>query len=264
MVIWEENHSYSAIIGSSRAPYINEVARACGLGTAYEAATHPSLPNYLTPTSGLSYARPPFDGDCSPGGSCVADVQSIFGQEVAAGQQWRGYAESMPAPCDKTTSGSYAARHNPAVYYPPVAAECARWDVPAGTPQAGALRSDVVSGNLPAYSTVTPDVNHDMHNGTVAQGDRWLSQWLPAVTSGPDYRSGRLSIIIVWDEGSGFGDRPSHVPLIVLSASTPPGTRVSAPLGEDSLLRTCEQLTGVGTYLGGAAGAPSFAGAFNL
>jgi hypothetical protein len=50
--IWMENHSYSQIIGSLSAPYINSLASGCGLATNYKAVTHPSLPNYIAATSG--------------------------------------------------------------------------------------------------------------------------------------------------------------------------------------------------------------------
>src|SRR5690242_3881220 len=53
--IWMENHSYNSIIGSSQAPYINSLAAECGLATNYHNVSHPSLPNYVSATSGLGY-----------------------------------------------------------------------------------------------------------------------------------------------------------------------------------------------------------------
>src|SRR5689334_12214092 len=52
--IWFENHGYDQIVGSSDAPFMNELARTCGLATSYRAITHPSLPNYIAATSGLA------------------------------------------------------------------------------------------------------------------------------------------------------------------------------------------------------------------
>jgi hypothetical protein len=264
MIIWEENQSYSAVIGSPSAPYLNRVAAECGLATDYFSATHPSLPNYLEATSGESFARAPFDFDCSPGGACSAAERSIFAQEASAGHQWRSYEESMPSACDPTTTDLYAARHNPAVYYPAVTVDCQRWDVPLGSPSAGPLETAVATGTLPSLSVVTPNVLDDMHSGPVSRGDAWLSRWLAVITAGSDYRSGALAIFVVWDEGSGSGNHPSHVPLMVVSASTPPGRRVGTRLGEYSLLRACESLTGIATYLGGAARAPDLTGPFGL
>jgi len=82
-VIWIvlENHSYGAILGSSQAPYFNTLAKDCGVATNYHNITHPSLPNYIGATSGLSLASlHKFLPDCSPSGSCDTSVQSIFGQ----------------------------------------------------------------------------------------------------------------------------------------------------------------------------------------
>jgi len=54
--IWFENHSSSVIVGSSQAPYFNTLAKECGLAANFHNVTHPSLPNYIAATSGLSYS----------------------------------------------------------------------------------------------------------------------------------------------------------------------------------------------------------------
>src|SRR5215472_11834095 len=92
--IWMENHSSSEIIGSTQAPYINSVASECGLATNYHSLSHPSLPNYVGATSGLSGRQlKGFDSDCSPSKKCSTSAPSIFGQ----GETWKAYEESMPA-----------------------------------------------------------------------------------------------------------------------------------------------------------------------
>ncbi len=83
--IWFENHSSSVIIGSSQAPYFNTLAKACGLATNFQNITHPSLPNYIAATSGLSYsALHNFLPDCNPKAPCTTSAKSIFGQ----GESW--------------------------------------------------------------------------------------------------------------------------------------------------------------------------------
>ncbi len=259
LVVWEENHSYSDVIGAPDAPTFTRVAHACGSGVAYQALTHPSLPNYLAMTSGVSWARAPFNGDCSPGPGCEAVVDSIFAEETVAGHSWKAYAESMPRPCTRVDSGQYAPRHNPVVYYSSLAMTCATHDVPLGSPTSGPLTSDVRAGALATLSTVTPDLQSDMHDAwTVPEADRWLGQLLGIVTSGPDYRSGRLAVIIAWDEGDGVGNHPSPAPLLFLSAATRPGTQVRQSLNDYSVLRTVEDVTGV-PALADAATASSFA-----
>jgi hypothetical protein len=67
-----------------------------GLAANYHNITHPSLPNYLAATSGLSLASLiPFTSDCPPAGECTTDAPSIFAQ----GESWKAYEESMPSVC---------------------------------------------------------------------------------------------------------------------------------------------------------------------
>jgi phosphatidylinositol-3-phosphatase len=254
MVIYEENTDASSIYGSSSAPNINAYAAVCGSAQNYQALTHPSLPNYMASTSGLSYAASPWTSDCDPGGSCLTGNENIFNQVGPTG--WKAYAESMTTNCQAGSSGSYATKHNPAAYYTDVSAQCLTNDVPMGTTSSGALHDDVVSGSLPTFSTVTPDLNNDMHNGSIQQGDSWLAGWVPQITAGPDYQSGRLTIVIVWDEGSGSGNSPSTVAMIAMSPYIVPGTTSSAYFTHSSLLKAAEDIAGV-PELGGAATANS-------
>jgi len=249
MVIYEENSDASSIYGSSSAPNINKYAVDCGSAQHYQALTHPSLPNYMASTSGQSYATPPWTSDCDPGGTCLTANDNIFHQVGASG--WRAYAESMSANCS-TTGSAYASKHNPAEYYTDVSGQCPTNDVPMGTTTAGALHSDVVGGTLPKFSTVTPNLDDDMHDGSIQQADSWLAGWIPQITGGPDYQAGRLTIIIVWDEGSGSGNVASTVAMIAMSPFITPGTTSSTHFTHYSLLKAAESVAGV-SELGGAA-----------
>lgn len=42
----------------------------------------------------------------------------------------------------------------------------------------------------------------DMHDGTVADGDKWLANMLPAVLSSDSFNKGGVSFLM-WDEGGG-------------------------------------------------------------
>src|SRR5213076_184440 len=61
------------------------------------------------------------------------------------------------------------------------------------------LDADLRTGQLPAFSFVTPNLCHDMHDCSVATGDRFLSSLVPPLlrSLGP---GGVL--FITWDEGS--------------------------------------------------------------
>ena len=243
--IWFENKSYSQIIGSSSAPYLNRLARRCGLATRYHAVTHPSLPNYIAATSGSTHGIADDEG---PWSHRLA-VGSIFSQVQAAGDRWRSIEESMPEPCYLSNSGRYAVRHNPAAYYTGIRTTCERWDVSALT--AWHCR----------FTFVTPNACHDMLDCSVATGDAWLKRFLPRVISSYDYQRGRTAIFIVWDESDYSSS--NHVPLIVISPYTPAGKRASTSLSHYSLLRSTESMLGL-PYLGKAAKANGLREAFHL
>src|SRR5215471_19366349 len=50
VIVVEENHSYSSVIGNSAMPYLNGLASQYGLATQYYANTHPSIGNYFMMT----------------------------------------------------------------------------------------------------------------------------------------------------------------------------------------------------------------------
>ena len=260
MVIYEENHSYSSIIGSASAPTINSYAQSCGKATSYQALTHPSLPNYMASTSGVSYASSPWSSDCTPSVSCSTANNNIFNQ--VGPTHWKSYAESMTSNCSGSGS-SVAARHIPAEYYTNLASSCATNVVPLGTTTSGALHTDVAAGTLPTVTTVSPNLLNDMHDGTITQGDNWLSTWMPVITSGPDYQSGHLTILIVWDEGSGSGNTASTVAMLAISPYVVPGTSSATAFTHYSLLKAEEDVAGV-SELGLAATANSLRTAFGF
>jgi phosphatidylinositol-3-phosphatase len=241
-----ENKAYSDIIGSSAAPYLNRLADDCGLATNFTAETHPSLPNYIAMTSGSTQG---ITDDAGPA-SHPLNVPSIFSQ--LSGGRSRSLQESMPTNCLLTSSGDYAVRHNPMTYYTNVATDCARFDVPLGpTPDISA-----------AFTFVTPNLCHDMHDCSVATGDAWLSNFLPMILSSPEYQSGSTAVFITWDEDD--SSEGNHIPTLVISPTTQVGARSATAYNHYAMLRTTEELLGITTYLGAAATATSMRAAFGL
>jgi phospholipase C len=255
-----ENKPYNGIIGSSAAPFENQLAAACGLATNYHAVTHPSLPNYIAATSGGTQGV----ADDEPPSAHPLDVPSIFSQVKAVGKTWRSYQESAPGNCSLTSSGRYAVKHDPAAYYTGIRSDCAVWDVPMGTTASGNFLSDLTNGTLPAFSFVTPDLCNDTHDCPVATGDAWLESWFAKILSSPAYLTGRTVIFLTWDEDDDSAS--NHIPLIVVSPSTPAGTRSGTAFDHYSLLKTTEQLLGITTFLGhaGDPGTSSMISAFKL
>lgn len=281
IVIVEENTSYSGIVRNTSAPYINSVISACGVARSYRNVTHHSLPNYLALTNGANLAGlKPFDGDCLPSSTCHVASNNIFSALSAKGKTWKAYDESMPTACGKSTSGYYAPRHNPVVYYTKIsAATCKANDVPLGSTTSSPLLRALAYQSAPALSFVTPNLCHDMHGASgcptnrTLTGDTWLKAWLPKITATADYKSGNTVVFIIWDEGSGGTqgedcasngtDQSCHVPAIVVAPSVRARTVATATFTHYSLLRTIETMLGV-TALGRSATAPSMVSAFNL
>ena len=267
-IIWifMENHSYSKIIGSSQAAYINTVAKECGSATNYHNITHPSLPNYIAATSGLPVSSlPAFLPDCSPAAGCNTTAKSIFGQV----KTWKSYEENMPSNCARTNAGNYAVRHNPATYFTALN-NCSSNDVPYAR-----LATDLAHNQLPQFSFITPNLIDDMHNGTIAQGSKWLASHLPAILNSAQYKNGSTAIFLTWDEGeegqevrgercsTNTSDVSCHIPMLVISPSTKAGSKSGTLFNHFSLLATTEQLLGL-AKLGQAASAATMTKAFNL
>jgi hypothetical protein len=262
LVIAEENHTYDQVGGSPQAPYLAGLARTYGSATRFDAGYPPSCPSlaaYLLMTSGSRYGicddRPP-EAHPLPG-------DNVFHQVDQAGLRWRGYADSAPGRCARTdgSGGRYLVRHVPAAYYLDIRAECARRVVPLSP----TLADDAAAGSLPAFGLVSPDACHDMH-GTpacagdqIGAGDRWLRSTLSAILAGPDYRAGRLAVIITWDEGSASDN---HIPTLVVAPGAR-GVNTARAFSHCSTLRTVEDVLHL-PLLGCAATAPSMAATFRL
>jgi hypothetical protein len=243
-VVWIvfENKSYNQIIGSANAPYLNSLAQSCGLATNFTAEAHPSLPNYIAMTSGSTQGVT----DNADPSSHPLSVASIFSQ---LGSGWRSLQESMPSNCYPSNSGDYLVRHNPAAYYTNV--NCAAQDVPLGQLPDLSAR----------FTFITPNRCNGMHDCTVSTGDSWLSGFMAKVLGSSEYAAGQTAVFITWDEDDSSSSQ--HIATLVVSPYTPTGVRSATPYNHYSLLRTTEELLGLGT-LGNARTAPSMGTAFGL
>jgi CSLREA domain-containing protein len=254
-VVWivMEDKDYTQVIGSSNAPYINDLARKCGLATQFYAETGGSLANYIAMTSGSTQGI----RDAGDPSSHPLSVPSIFSQLPDA---WLALQESMPSNCYLSNQGLYVARHNPAAYYTNIRAECLRRDVPLRDPPDLSAR----------FTFITPNLCSGMHDCPTAQdaptqvrnGSAWLSVWLPKILNSAAYTSGSMAVFLTWDEDGGSGAR--HIPTLVIAPSVRPGTRSSSVFNHYALLRTTEEMLGLTTFLGNAKSAPSMRAAFHL
>jgi hypothetical protein len=149
------------------------------------------------------------------------------------------------------TSGAYAARHNPAVYYVNLGTTCESNDGPLSFPL------DLSR----AFTMIIPNICDDMHSCSVATGDAWLAMRVPDILASEQYQSGSLVLFITFDEND--GQSTNHVPTYVIAPSVPAGLRVTQALNHYSLLRTTETLLGL-PLISGAKNASSMIGPFHL
>ena len=186
----------------------------------------------------------------------------MFDAVIAAGGTAKTYAEAMPAPCALEPAGSYAVKHNPWAYFSSTTSRdnCGRFDVPAGTPDDGALRDDIDAAALPTVGLLIPQICNDAHDCPLSTADDWLRQWLPVIMDGPDYRAGVLAVVVTFDEDDRTADN-----LILTTVIAPTVAKIvaGAPLTHYSLSRYLAELGGAAP-LGEAATAASFRTAFGL
>jgi hypothetical protein len=225
VVVMEENHSYSDVIGSSGAPYINSLAAGGASFTRSFAVTHPSEPNYLALFSGSTQG---LSDDSCPHTFSGANL----GQEaIGAGLTFTGYSESMPsAGYTGCTSGNYARKHNPWVNFT---------NVPAASNQAfTSFPSDF--STLPTLSFVIPNLQDDMHDGTVQQGDTWLHSHVDAYAQWAKTHNSLL--VVTWDEDDNSAN--NQIPTIITGAGVTAGN-YSETINHYNVLRTLEDAYGL-------------------
>jgi acid phosphatase len=256
LVIMEENRSVRDV--TAHLPYLMSKAHQYGYATDYHAIRHPSLPNYLAIAGGSTFG---VTDDEDPAVHRVAG-HSVFGTLLAGGHTAKTYADGMTSPCARRNQGDYAVRHNPWTYFaePSERTACRQLDVPAGSTTHGALAADVAAGRLPTFGLLVPDVCHDGHDCSATVTDRWLQSWLPVITSGPDFTTGRLAVVVTWDEDDDHSG--NRIPLVVLHPSLT-GRAVSTPLDHYALSGSILRLAGQQPLRKGA-GTPDLLQAFGL
>src|SRR2546430_965650 len=94
VLVIEENHGFSSIIGSPAAPYINGLAQQGALMTNSFAIEHPSQPNYLDIFSGSNQG---VTDDTFPAPGSPYTTPDLGGELIKAGFTFGGYSEDMPS-----------------------------------------------------------------------------------------------------------------------------------------------------------------------
>jgi hypothetical protein len=317
VVVLENENASTAFGPTSSAPYLaTTLTRAGAFVPGYYGIGHASLDNYIAMVSGQAPTLAT-QGDCPDfvdvlpgaptsggqvlGQGCVypASAQTVAGQLQAKGLTWKGYMEDMgnnpvrdngvtcahpaigsPDPTQQATAtDQYATRHNPFVYFHSIIdnpAGCQARDVPLSR-----LSNDLATiKSTPNLSFITPNLCHDGHDATCADGtpgglpaaDAFLRQWVPRITASPAFRRDGL-LVVAFDEagsdsssccgeqsgpntlaagGSMGGPGGGRTGAVLLSPFIAPGTVSSQDYNHYSLLRSIEDIFGL-THLGYAA-----------
>lgn len=162
---------------------------------------------------------------------------SVFGREaLRAGETAKVYAEGMEENCELSGYHGYAVRHNPWTYHLDERADCERYDVPLTK-----LSTDVATGELPRVGMIVPDTCHDGHDCHLRVADRWFSDILTQLLSGPDWKAGTLAIVITADEDDRKHD--NRVLTMVLHPGLT-GRVIDTPLTHYGLSRAMSEMSG--------------------
>jgi len=249
LVFVEENHSLDGMTAGM--PYTASLAERYGYATDYHAIRHPSLPNYIAIAAGSTYG---VADDKVPAYHRLSG-RSVFGQALRNHRSAATYAESMPVPCGRTNAGAYAPKHNPWTYFAGERTGCRAHDR-----SMSAFGSDVAAGRLPRVGMVVPNLRHDAHDGSLATADTWFKAQMTKVFAGPDWRSGRLAVVLTADEDD---HTQGNTVLTVVIHPSQDHRVVTTRLTHYSLTRLYDEVAGL-PYLRNAATAPSMATAFGL
>jgi hypothetical protein len=239
VVLIDENHAFSQIDGP--ATYLTSLASGGALFTQSFAITHPSEPNYLAlfagSTEGLS------DDSC-PHTYSTANLGS---EAIAAGLTFTGYSESMPSDgYTGCSSGKYARKHNPWVNF-------------TNIPSADNLRfsrfpTDFTT--LPTLSIVVPNLNDDMHDGSVSTGDTWAKNHIDAYAQWAKTHNSLL--VVTFDEDD--DNHGNQIFTVFYGQSVKVGS-YSEHITHYSVLRTLENMYGL-ACTGSACSATGITDAF--
>ncbi len=214
------------------------------------------------------------------------EAKTIGNQFQDKGLSWKGYMQDMGTPCrhpaigemDPTQSArvgdQYAVRHNPFMYFHSIIdddANCKKHVVDLKE-----LATDLQSAaTTPAFNFITPSLCDDGHDAPCVDGrpgglesaDLFLKTWAPRILESPAFYEGGM-LVVTWDEGNAgpenagsccgqpaglntplpgiFGPGGGRTGTVIISPWTRPGSRNTQPYNHYGLLRTVQNLFGLG------------------
>ena len=228
VIVILENKSYASIIDSSEAPYIKSLANTYASFTQSFAIEHPSQPNYLDIYSGSN------QGVTTDDYLTTRFTTANLGKQlIGAGKTFITFSEDLPnAGYDGKIYNQYARKDNPAANW--VGADSNQ--ISANTNQPfSAFPTDFT--RLPTVSFVIPNLDNDMHDGSISKGDTWVETNLGLyVTWAQTHNS---LFILTFDEDDNSTN--NHIATIFTGQRIKPGFYTSM-INHYTILRTIEDM----------------------
>jgi hypothetical protein len=245
----EENRDSNQVYGSSDAPYINGT-----LMTTYDYASdytndvHPSEPNYVwMEASSNNCGDKTFTNDNDPSSSnSTATTDHLVNYLGRVGKTWKSYQENLTANCGIKSSGSYAAKHNPFVFFQDVvgsysspSASCLSHVVDYSS-----LATDMANNNLADFIEISPNLCDDGHDCANPSVETFLqSSTIQSVFNYVLNPANHAVFIIDWDESESTNIHPM---LVIAPPSTLVGTHnVTTQVDHSSFVRSIQRIFGV-------------------
>lgn len=256
VIVVEENHSYSQIIGNSNLPYLNSLAAKYSLATQYYANVHPSIGNYFMLTTGQIITN---DAGHVP----IVTADNVVRRILTAGKTWKSYLESVPSIGYLGPDVfPYTRGHNPISYLTDVAkSSVQRLHLVPFTQ----FPKDLANNVLPNYSFIVPNQQHNGHNCPPGISpcsdslilrtlDSWLKNNIGPLLNNAEFRQDGI-LIIVFDEGreTDTAHGGGHIATVVVGPKVRKAFRSTHFYQHQNVLRTALDALGIHHYPGKSA-----------
>jgi hypothetical protein len=204
-------------------------------------------------TTGLPYS-------VDDGFNGIVPIDNVVRELVASSKSWKVYAQSLPQ--QGYLGGDvypYLRRHNPISYFSDVQPPS---QLNMNIVDFSQLATDL-SAQLPAYSFIVPDAQHDAHDCPgggqncdvsvrVAAVDSWLSSNLPQLLTNPQFHQSGLLILTTDESRTDFTNGGGRVATVLVGTGVKVGFQGTATYDHRSLLSLSMTKLGVTTIPNGA------------
>lgn len=248
IIVVDENHGYSQVVGSDNAPYINELLQSGALFTNSHGIGHPSQPNYLVLFSGNNQG---VKNDNCLRHKTPFTTSNLGASLLQNGFTFKGYAQTMPSDgyldCQYkisalTNSYLYARKHAPWVNW--LGNKENNFPDSLSLPMS---KFPIDYNSLPTVSFVIPDMDNDMHNSgkpgagaAIKRGDDWLKDNLERYIKWAQQHNSLF--ILTFDEDN--FTQQNQIPTVFVGPMIKPGS-YSEKINHYNVFNTIEALYGL-------------------